>query len=168
MQFRAGVYGCEHVACRDGSLSRLSNAARQPGCRTRPGVEQEARGKHHVLLSVWDPEDRLRYPPFSLFFMIWLVETVRSSVQAILLFSRGVEADPVTNGQSGKTFTFWSISLDLENRLRYPPVSLFFGMCWWSWTRLRISKICLADNFAGPRSVLVVGFWWSDFRCWFW
>ena len=57
-----------------------------------------------------------------------LVEAVLS--QAILFFSRDLEADPVTNRKSGKIFTFSLIALDPDNRLRYPPVSLFFMMCW--------------------------------------
>ena len=61
---------------------------------------------------------------------IWLVETVLS--QAILFFTGGVEAVQVTNRKSGKNFTFSLIALDPDNRLRYPPVSLFFVMClWW-------------------------------------
>ena len=59
----------------------------------------------------------------------WLVETGCSSVQAIFFFSRGLEADPVTNRKSGKNFTFSLIALDPDNRLRYPLVSLFFMMC---------------------------------------
>ena len=57
----------------------------------------------------------------------WLVETVLS--QAILFFTGGVEAVQVTNGKSGKIDTFSLIALDPDNRLRYPPVSLFFMMC---------------------------------------
>jgi len=56
-----------------------------------------------------------------------------SSVQAILFFSRGVEAVKMTNRKSGKNFTFCLIALDPGNRLRYPPVSLFFDMCWCFW-----------------------------------
>ena len=63
----------------------------------------------------------------------WLVETDMLSVQAILLFSRGVEAVKVTNRKSGKKISFCLIALDPDNRLRYPPVSLFFDMCWWLW-----------------------------------
>ena len=58
-----------------------------------------------------------------------------SSVQAILFFSRGVEAVEMTNRKSGNNFTFCLIAQDPEDRLRYPFVSLFFGMCWWFWLR---------------------------------
>ena len=53
------------------------------------------------------------------------------SVQAMLLYAPGVEAVKMANGKPGKNFTFCLIALDPENRLRYPPVSLFFGMWWW-------------------------------------
>ena len=58
----------------------------------------------------------------------WLVETVLLTVKATLFFSRGVEAATMTNRKSGKIFTFSLIALDPDNRLRYPPVSLFFMM----------------------------------------
>ena len=35
----------------------------------------------------------------------------------------------MTNRKSGKNFTFSLIALNPDNRLRYPPVSLFFMMC---------------------------------------
>ena len=61
----------------------------------------------------------------------WLVETVLS--QAILFYTGGVGAGKMTNRKSGKKFTFSLIPLDPDNRLRYPPVSLFFDMCLTFW-----------------------------------
>ena len=53
--------------------------------------------------------------------------------QSNTILSRGVEAVKMANRQPGKNFTFCLIALDPDNRLRYPPVSLFFDMCWWLW-----------------------------------
>ena len=64
---------------------------------------------------------------------MWLVETDLSSVQAILFFSRGVEAVKMTNRKSGKNFTFCLIAVAPDDRLRYPLVSLCFDLCWWLW-----------------------------------
>ena len=58
---------------------------------------------------------------------MWLVETVLS--QAILLFTGGVEAQQMTNGKPGKILTFPLFVQNPTDRLRYPPVSLFFMMC---------------------------------------
>ena len=73
------------------------------------------------------------------------------TVQAILFFSRGVEADPVTNRKSGKNVTFSLIALDPDNRLRYPPVSLFFVMCLWSGIARLVWENLFDDHFALPK-----------------
>ena len=39
----------------------------------------------------------------------------------------------MTNGKSGKKFTFCFTALNPENRLRYAPVRLFVGIRWWFW-----------------------------------
>ena len=90
--------------------------------------------------------------------LTWLVETVLRTVKANLFFSRGLEADPVTNRKSGKNFTFSLIALDPDNRLRYPPVSLFFMMCWCSQTRrgvqenlFHIEFVCTIGRLLGAK-----------------
>ena len=83
---------------------------------------------------------------------MWLVEAVLS--QAILFFTGGVEAMQVTNGKSGKIFTFSLFALDLTDRLRYPPVSLFFVMYrWWRFV------VEFQENLFGAR------FWWIKVGC---
>ena len=64
---------------------------------------------------------------------MWLVETDMPSVQVIFLLARGVEAAKMANIKSWKNSAFCLLALDPEDRLRYPLVSLFFGICWWSW-----------------------------------
>ena len=86
-----------------------------------------------------------------------LVETVLS--QAILFFTRGVEAASMTNGKSRKKITFPLIALDPEDRLRYPPVSLFFMMCLWSQTTWGVQ-----ENLFHIEFVCLIGrCWWSVF-----
>ena len=45
--------------------------------------------------------------------------------------------------KSGKKITFWLIAPDFRNRLRYPSVSLTFGMCWCFWLGRGVPKILL-------------------------
>ena len=78
---------------------------------------------------------------------IWLVETVCSSVKAILFFTWGLEAVELTNRKSGKKFAFSLIALDPDNRLRYPPVSLFFMMCSWWRMVLEVQEKFLVTRF---------------------
>ena len=71
----------------------------------------------------------------------------------------------MTNRKSGENSTFWLISLDPEDRLRYPPVSLFIAMCLWSgvarlvWENLfdvrnfEVKVGCLAQNSHGSQIV---------------
>ena len=82
---------------------------------------------------------------------MWLVETDMSSVQAIFLYARGVEAVKVANRKSGKKFTFCLVALDLEGRLRYPPVSLFFERCWWSWLARGVWENLVHARFFGVK-----------------
>ena len=60
---------------------------------------------------------------------MWLVEAVLLYRQSNTVISRGLEAAKMTNRKSRKIVTFSLIALDPTNRLRYPPVSLFFMMC---------------------------------------
>ena len=46
----------------------------------------------------------------------------------------------MTSRKPGKNFTFWSSALDPTDRLQYPPVSLFFGMCSCSQTRRGVQE----------------------------
>ena len=70
----------------------------------------------------------------------------------------------MTNRKSGKNFTFSLIALDPDNRLRYPPVSLFFMMCSW-WRMVPEFQENLFDTQFAPVKVgddgrfLAVGFW---------
>ena len=84
---------------------------------------------------------------------MWLVETVLLTVKANLFFSRGLEADPVTNRKPGKIFTSSLIGLDPGNRFRYPLVSLFFMMCLCLRIAGLVQEICLISNLRRPRSV---------------
>ena len=84
---------------------------------------------------------------------MWLVETVLS--QAIFFFTGGLEADPVTNRKSGKKITFSLIALDPDNRLRFPPVSLFFMMCSWWRMVLEVQENLFDMRFFGAK----VGCW---------
>ena len=70
-----------HVACRDGSLFRLSNTLRQPVRRRRSGDEWDSRGKITFWRIFLDPENRLRYPPVSLFFMMCSCSQTRRVVE---------------------------------------------------------------------------------------
>ena len=83
---------------------------------------------------------------------MWLIEIVSS--RAILLFTGGFEAVQVTNGKSGKNFTFSLIALDLDNRLRYPLVSLFFMMCLCLQIARLVQENLFDARFWGPRSVV--------------
>ena len=94
----------------------------------RTGVLRRASPKNSAL-----PGGRSLRARAPLYGSMWLVETVLS--QAILFFTGGVEAVKMTNRKSGKKITFCLIALDPGNRLRYPPVSLFFAIYWWSWLR---------------------------------
>ena len=73
------------------------------------------------------------------------------TAQAILLCRRGAEATWMTNWISGKFFTFWFSALDPEDRLRYPPVSLFFGMYSWSQTRRGVQENLFDTRFAAAK-----------------
>ena len=81
----------------------------------------------------------------------WLVETVCSSVQALLLLARGVEAVKMANRKPGENFTFCLIALDPDNRLRYPLVSLFFDMCWWLWLARGVWENLFHTKFVGTK-----------------
>ena len=59
------------VACRDGSVFRPSNISLGPGRRSGQDGEQEIREKITFCLIALDPDNRLRYPPVSLFFGMW-------------------------------------------------------------------------------------------------
>ena len=58
----------------------------------------------------------------------------------------------MTNRNSGKIFTFSLIALDPDNRLRYPPVSLFFMMC----LCLRIARL-VQENLFHIEFVCLIG-----------
>ena len=92
----------------------------------------------------------------------WLVETVCLSVQAIVFSAGGVEAGSVTNRNSGKNSTFSVIALVFENRLRYPPVSLFFDMCLTFWLGRGVWENLFDPSFFGTK----VGSWLSISWCW--
>ena len=60
------------------------------------------------------------------------------------------------SGQGGEqeireNFTFCLIALDLENRLRYPPVSLFFDMCLTFWNGRGVWDSLFDIEFAGAK-----------------
>ena len=69
--------------------------------------------------------------------------------------------------KSGKQLTFSWISLDPDNRLRYPPVSLFFVMCLWSGLARLVQENLFDDRFAWSK----VGCWvqnlhgWENLKC---
>ena len=61
----------------------------------------------------------------------------------------------MANRKSGKNFTFCLIALDPQDRLQYPPVSLFFDVCWWFWLARGVWENLFDIEFAW----VMVGSW---------
>ena len=79
----------------------------------------------------------------------WFAETVSFRPSGSTLPVVGDTAVNLDDQHFRQNPTFWVISLDLDNRLRYPPASLGIDMCRFRGWKPRSGKICCVTIFVG-------------------
>ena len=77
----------------------------------------------------------------------WLVETVLSYRPSNILLGPGRRSGQHDEQEIRENSTFTLVALDPEDRLRYPPVSLFFMMCLWSQTARGVQENLFDTRF---------------------